>query len=171
MKWIFIHNLLRYNCKNNLNNPLNNFSSLLEEERWNHAARELKTMDFSDWVNVKLERKTCQSHEKDEFTRKNGIYFTSFELKKFLWLPNCIRPTASSNFLGSPRNFSRPIISKLDFISCSPVWDTCGKGLRERVQKIQNRAARIITRSDYAIRSDDILRSLVWNNLETRRLK
>lgn len=54
---------------------------------------------------------------------------------------------------------------------CTPVWDTCGKGLRERLQKIQNRAARIITRSDYTTRSRDILQGLNWENLETRRFK
>ena len=33
----------------------------------------------------------------------------------------------------------------------------------------QNRAARIITRADYSIRSSDVLNSLEWSNLEERR--
>ena len=35
--------------------------------------------------------------------------------------------------------------------------------------KLQNRAARIITRADYSIRSSDVLNSLEWSNLEERR--
>ena len=61
------------------------------------------------------------------------------------------------------------VLPHLDY--CAPVWDTCGKGLRERVQRIQNRAGRIITRSGYEIRSNDVLHSLSWDNLETRRFK
>ena len=35
-------------------------------------------------------------------------------------------------------------------------------------QKLQNRAARIITRADYSIRTSDVLNSLEWPNLEER---
>ena len=55
------------------------------------------------------------------------------------------------------------------FDYCSIVWDSLGKGLRQKLQRLQNRAARIITESDYNIRSSDILTSLNWTNLETRR--
>ena len=61
------------------------------------------------------------------------------------------------------------VLPHLDY--CSPVWDTCAKGLRDRIQKVQNRAARIITRSDYTIRSSDILQNLSWDNLENRRFQ
>ena len=55
------------------------------------------------------------------------------------------------------------------FDYCSIVWDSLGKGLGQKIQRLQNRAARIITESDYNIRSSDILTSLNWTNLETRR--
>jgi hypothetical protein len=55
------------------------------------------------------------------------------------------------------------------FDYCSIVWDSLGKGLGQKLQRLQNRAARIITESDYSIRSSDILTSLNWTNLETRR--
>ena len=61
------------------------------------------------------------------------------------------------------------VLPHLDY--CAPVWDTCGKGLRDRVQKIQNRAGRIITRCDYSVRSKDILQSLGWDDIGTRHLK
>ena len=41
--------------------------------------------------------------------------------------------------------------------------------LCQKLQKIQNRAARIITKSDYDIRSTDILGDLGWENLESRK--
>ena len=49
------------------------------------------------------------------------------------------------------------------------VWDGLDKGLSTRVQKLQNRAARIITRSSYDVRSTDILATLGWETLEKRR--
>ena len=55
------------------------------------------------------------------------------------------------------------------FDYCSFVWDSLGKGLGQKLQRLQNRAARIITESDYNIWSSDILTSLNWPNLETRR--
>lgn len=57
------------------------------------------------------------------------------------------------------------------FDYCDVVWGNCNKGLADRLQKLQNRAARVITRSDYSIRSADILKKLNWDNLETRRFK
>ena len=49
------------------------------------------------------------------------------------------------------------------------VWDNLGKGLGQKLQRLQNRPARIITESDYNVRSSDILTLLNWPNLETRR--
>ena len=52
---------------------------------------------------------------------------------------------------------------------CSPLWDNCGIGLKDRLQKYQNRAARVITGSTYDIRSYDLLEKLNWKSLEERR--
>ena len=49
------------------------------------------------------------------------------------------------------------------------VWGDCSKTRADKLQKLQNRAARIITRADYSIRSSDVLNSLEWSNLEERR--
>ena len=43
------------------------------------------------------------------------------------------------------------------------------KGLALKVQRLHNRAARIITRSSWEVRSRDILASLNWESLEQRR--
>ena len=39
------------------------------------------------------------------------------------------------------------------FDYCSAVWGNCGKGLALKLEKLQNRAARIITGSDWDVRS------------------
>lgn len=44
------------------------------------------------------------------------------------------------------------------------------KGLSDALQKTQNRAARVITQSDYSVRFKDLLDDLGWNNLATRRM-
>ena len=41
----------------------------------------------------------------------------------------------------------------------------------DKLQKLQNRAAWIITRADYSIRSSDVLNSLEWSDLEERKKK
>ena len=54
---------------------------------------------------------------------------------------------------------------------CSEAWGCMGKGLGDRLQRLQNRAGRIITFSDYNTRSVDILQHLRWDTLEQRRSK
>ena len=57
------------------------------------------------------------------------------------------------------------------FSYCAPVWDGLGHTLSDRLQKLQNRAARVITRSSYDISSNLLLNQLKWNNLSVNRLK
>ena len=40
----------------------------------------------------------------------------------------------------------------------------------ERLQKLQNRTARVITQAGYEIRSSDLLTKLGWDNLHSRRI-
>ena len=54
------------------------------------------------------------------------------------------------------------------FDYCSPLWDICSKHLLDKLQKIQNRAARIIAGLGYEINSADVLESLGWETLECR---
>ena len=56
------------------------------------------------------------------------------------------------------------------FDYCPPLWDTCNKTLKDKLQKYQNRAARIIAGASYEIRSADVLQVLEWENLESRRI-
>ena len=54
---------------------------------------------------------------------------------------------------------------------CSIVWNGISEGLAEKLQKLQNRAARIITGSHYMAPTKDMLEKLGWTNLEVRRNK
>ena len=52
------------------------------------------------------------------------------------------------------------------FDYCSIIWGNCGLVLKNKLQVLQNRAARIITNSPYEVRSYKILNKLGWDNLE-----
>ena len=57
------------------------------------------------------------------------------------------------------------------FDYCSEVWDTMGVGLSNRLQKLQNRAARVIMNFSSDIPGPEALDALGWENLVTRRAK
>jgi hypothetical protein len=59
------------------------------------------------------------------------------------------------------------------FVYCSPLWDTCDKIFKDKLQMLQNRAARVITgaSNDDRIRSSDLLEGLGRDNLHVRRAK
>lgn len=58
-----------------------------------------------------------------------------------------------------------------NFDYCDLVWSNLNKGQTDRLQKLQNRAARIITFQGYDVRSADLLERLKWDKLEVRRKK
>ena len=55
------------------------------------------------------------------------------------------------------------------FDYCDVVWDNLDQGLATRIQKLQNRAARIITFQGYDVRSAEIRKQLNWEELASRR--
>ena len=57
------------------------------------------------------------------------------------------------------------------FDYCSEVWDTLGVGLSNRLQKLQNRAARVIMNFGNDISGPEAIKALGWETLETRRAK
>ena len=50
-----------------------------------------------------------------------------------------------------------------------PLWDTCGKLLRDQLQIFQSRAARALTGANYDTHSAYLLNMLSWDTLENRR--
>ena len=51
------------------------------------------------------------------------------------------------------------------FNYCNTVWGNCGITLRNKLQKLQNRAARVLTFSDYDEDAGYLFELLGWNNL------
>ena len=43
------------------------------------------------------------------------------------------------------------------FDYCSPLRDTCGKLLKDKLQRFQSRVARVLTGASYVIRSTDLI--------------
>ena len=61
------------------------------------------------------------------------------------------------------------IIPRFDY--CSPVWDCLSGYLSDKLQKLQNRAARVITKSPFDTSSNHLLSTLDWERLFFRRKK
>ena len=55
------------------------------------------------------------------------------------------------------------------FDYCNSVWGNCCKTLATKLQKLQNRAARVLTFSGYDISADNLFKVLGWKNLECQR--
>ena len=55
------------------------------------------------------------------------------------------------------------------FDYCNIVWGDCSKTRVDQLQRLQNRAARIITRADFSLRSRDLLINMEWPNLSERQ--
>ena len=67
------------------------------------------------------------------------------------------------------RIYNALIMPHLDY--CSPVWDCLSGHLSDKLQKLQSRAARIITKSPFDTSSDHLLSTLDWERLLLRRKK
>ena len=53
---------------------------------------------------------------------------------------------------------------------CSSVWGSCSKSLSQKLQKLQNCTARVITFSNYDHSTDELLRMVNWVKLDCQRL-
>ena len=51
------------------------------------------------------------------------------------------------------------------FRYCCSVWGSCGESRRLTLQKLQNRAARIVTNSSYDAPADALIQQLKWPNI------
>ena len=60
-----------------------------------------------------------------------------------------------------------PVQSHFDY--CSLVWGNCGKTLSNKLQKLQNRTARVITSSNFDVDVDSLFHKLRWKDLKSQR--
>ena len=56
------------------------------------------------------------------------------------------------------------------FDYCASVWGKCDKGLRDKIQILQNQGAKILTRASYDSSSTEALKLAGWSPLEQNRL-
>ena len=55
------------------------------------------------------------------------------------------------------------------FDYCNSVWGCCSKTLASKLQKLQNRAVRILTYSNYDANADNLIKKLGWIKLDSQR--
>ena len=55
------------------------------------------------------------------------------------------------------------------FNYCCEIWDSCSKTLAAKLQKLQNRAARVLTFSGYDASADPLIQVFGWQKLESQR--
>ena len=55
------------------------------------------------------------------------------------------------------------------FYYCSVVWGCCSQSLSQKLQKLQNRAARVITFPNFASSIEELFRELRWVKLDRQR--
>ena len=76
-------------------------------------------------------------------------------------ISHCLPPTALHNVYYG--------LVQLHFDYCSVVWGNCGKTLCDKLPRLQNCAARVLTNSNYDADASILLNDLGWQNLETQR--
>ena len=60
-------------------------------------------------------------------------------------------------------------LAQSHFDNCSLVWGNCVKTSSNKLQKLQNRAVRVITSSNYDVDVDSLFHNLGWKELHSRR--
>jgi len=118
--------------------------------------------------------------EKELQTKKNADFFYQLD-EKWSNHINALSKKISSG-IGSIKRISHCVppgtlqniyygLVKSHFDYCSVVWGNCAKTLSDKLQKLQNRAVRVLTHSSYDADANQLLTELGWDNLETRRKK
>ena len=78
-------------------------------------------------------------------------------------ITHCVPPATLHNI------YHGLVQSHFDY--CSVVWSNCTKTLSDKLQRLQNRAVRVLTQSSYDADANQLLKELGWDNLQTRRQK
>ena len=117
--------------------------------------------------------------KKVEHTKSLGVTIDD-QLSRYKHLEEICKKVASA--IGAP-NCVRPFIPKETaiqiynarivpyFYCCSPVWECLSGYLSDKFQKLQNRAARVITKLPFDTSSNHLLTTLNWERLSIRRKK
>ena len=110
----------------------------------------------------------CLGVEIDEFlTWETHIASVSKKVSSGISIMRKVKPFIP---ISSLLNIYQSIVEPY-FDYCSIVWNGIGDNLADKLQKLQNRAARVITGADYLTPTNEILNKLGWSNLKERRNK
>ena len=138
-------------CQKQLTNTNNHINIKIENYR-------IKRVTSTKSLGVTVDERLSWDKHVDEKSKKIAAAIGALK---------CIRPfisTASATLI-----YQALIQPHFDY--CSLVWDGCSAKLSDKMQKLQNRAARIITKSNYDSSATQLLESLHWDNLSKRRKK
>ena len=86
-----------------------------------------------------------------------------YNQKTLFWYWICVPPATLHTI------YHGLVQSHFDY--CSVVWGNCAKTLSNKLQRLQNRAVRVLTHTSYDANANQLLEELGWDNLETRRQK
>ena len=78
-----------------------------------------------------------------------------------------IRPFVPSNSL--EKVYKSLVQPYLDYRS--PLWDNCGKLLKDKFHRFQSCAPTVVTSASYYIRSAGLIEALSWDTMDKRRLR
>ena len=115
----------------------------------------------NDEIKRPNETKTLGIIVDDQLLWKNHINASVSKISKGIGILRRMKPYVPKFALKHVHNAL--ILPHFDY--CSLVWDTCSNDLIEKLQKMQNRAARVITGKSYETRSIEILTELGWQPL------
>ena len=127
------------------------------------------------FINLELDNRTIEhkpatkllgAHIDEMLTWDNQIKHISSKVSNGLRMPYLARKRTDNQETLKTIYYS---LVQPYFDYCDVVWGDYSKTRVEKLQKCQNRAARIITRADFSIRSPYVVNSLECSNLEERR--
>ena len=120
--------------------------------------RTIKRVDHTKSLGLTIDAQLSWSKHVDEISKKVSSAIGA--LKR-------IRPFIPTDV--AVQIYNALILPHFDY--CSPVWDGMSGCLCDKLQKLQNRAARVITQSPFDTSSNLLLAMLKWEKLSLRRKK
>ena len=128
----------------------------------------LKSLDYSPLI--KLAGKPLKRVEKSDYLGliiDENLSWEEYVLTLVKKISSAVAAIKNVNFL--PRKtlvtlYQSIVESRLRY--CNTVWGNCGLILKNKLQTLQNRAARIVTRTKYgSVEPNELLKNLRWLNV------
>ena len=116
---------------------------------------ELNRVNFTKSLGVLIDENLTWSNHINAITKK-----ISSDIGSIKRISHCV-PPATLHII-----YHRLV--QLHFDYCSVVWGNCVKTLSDKLQRLQNRAVRVLTHTCYDADTNQLLKELGWDNLETR---